>query len=47
MSMTFRLSRCRTLAAIGLVAAATQGSVPAPARGEDGMSVIEQTPKPN
>ena len=45
--MTFRLSRCRTLAAIGLVAAATQGSLLAPARGEDGMSVVEQTPKPN
>ncbi len=43
MSTTFRL--CRTLAAIGLIAAATQGSIPA--RGEGGMSVVEQTPKPN
>jgi methionine-rich copper-binding protein CopC len=47
MSMSFRLRRRRTLATIGLVAAAMQGGPMVPARCEDGMSVVEQMPTTN
>ncbi len=44
---TIHRRRCRSLAAIGLGAAMMLGSLLTPARGEDGMTVIEQTPKPS
>jgi methionine-rich copper-binding protein CopC len=42
--MTFRTLRSKTLIVAGLVAAAMPGNL---AHGEDGMGMIEQTPRPS
>lgn len=44
--MTFRRPMCNVFAAIGIVAAVMQANL-LPAWAEDGMSVVEQTPKPS